>query len=267
MFSLIKYELKGIYKSILGILACIAIVSVFSNIVIPISSEKNALIYLGITNLIVFAIGVATFVIIVLNCIKSLSKYLYGNEGYLLFTTPQSGYSIIGSRLIVSLIQIIVIPTAFSLMVYFGIIKRAFEMVNMKEILSKIVQSVNFSAIALVSLDGVLGIVLLLLTIYFSMILSKSIIPIRKHEGLVGFITFVILNMLIGWISIKLNNSLLIQIPFTPIGANTMNGININMQINNGVINYSLSQFIFNLAASILLFFGSAYLIDNKIEL
>ena len=63
----------------------------------------NALVGLSMCLLI------GSIIVIFISSLKIMSKYLHGEEGYLLFTLPQSGMSIITSRLITALIQISIV--------------------------------------------------------------------------------------------------------------------------------------------------------------
>lgn len=267
MFKLIKYELKSMYKSILGIVIAIGVLSMLSGIIFFVPDEKAKIIYTLINSLILLVIGIATFVILFINCIKSMSKYLYGSDGYLMFTTPQSGYSIIGSRLIVSLIQIAVVLAAFLVFVYFTLIKGFMSIANLEGMYDIVINAfdINWQVTIIFILDFILGFVSFLLTVYFSMILGKSIIPIRKHEKLVGFITFIVINSLLNYMSYKISRLITIDIPIN--GICSANGSIGSIFINNNVLSIGFSSTIFNIIVCIIFFFASSYLIDNKIEL
>lgn len=270
MFNLVKYEIKGIYKSILAILAGLAVLFAASMITAPfknLQSGNSEAIGLLIIILSFFALGVATFVIVFLNSIKSMGKYLYNSDGYLMFTTPESGSSIIGSRLIVSLLQILIVNLAFGLFLYFALFREIIKMANAEVTVTEFMNSINPGVYAYASFGFILSVSVLLLTIYFSMVLSKSLIPFQKHQGLIAFITFIVMNILINYIDFKVNDLIPINLQLTSFNVNS-GVLNIgNVTINNDIITLGIGSLIFSLIVSALLFLGSAYLIDNKLEL
>lgn len=259
MLNLIKYEFKGMSKNITAIIASLFIMLVLTNI-------KAGIFYGALSTSVVSALGVAVTVLVIIECIKVLGRYLYSNDGYLLFVTPVSGYEIIGSRLIVSIIIIAVVTICFAFFTYFGLIK------NVSNFIPDIFNiKINISPYIILYfvIDRIISIVLLLMTLYFSMILGKSIYTNKKHEKLIAFITFIIAGILILNIGSIFSRSLILNIS-TKNMTPSLGTFNINLNgttFTNSMIGLNLGRLIYNLIVSMGLFFGTAYIIDNKLEI
>ena len=102
MFKLIKYELRSTFLTILGICISVIIANLF------LMTKKDSWDMNAVTGLSVCLI-IGAIIVIFISSLKIMSKYLHEDSGYLLFTLPQSGTSIITSRLITALIQISIV--------------------------------------------------------------------------------------------------------------------------------------------------------------
>ena len=101
MFKLIKYELRSTFLTILGI--CITVI--IANLLLMTKKGSWDVAVPGLSICLI----IGAIIVIFISSLKIMSKYLHGDEGYLLFTLPQSGASIITSRLITALIQISIV--------------------------------------------------------------------------------------------------------------------------------------------------------------
>lgn len=266
MFKLVKYEFKSLYKSLLGFLVALAVLTIFSFFGSP--TTKNESIVFLFTTIGFVAISIAIFVVVFLNCIQSLSKYLYKSEGYLLFSTPQSGYSIIGSRLIVAFIEIIGSQLVLGVFFYFAVIHKVLKTENITNFWSTLFSYMDASMIGIVAyifISFLLSLIAFLITVYFSMILSKSLIPFQKNQGVIAFVAFIVINLVISSIGSFVGNIINISIKTNYAIQGTINLGEIIIE--NGFISLSLGSIIFTLLISVILFIASSYLIDNKLEL
>ena len=109
MRKFMKYEIKGTYKVILGILALVIIASTIihlgflkeiNNLDSPESFDGANIIMIILSTLVIFGAFLAAFFYIV----NSFRKELYDNRGYLTFTLPLTGKQILASKLIVSML-------------------------------------------------------------------------------------------------------------------------------------------------------------------
>ena len=258
MLNLIKYEFKGMSKNITAIIASLFIMLILTNI-------KAGIFYGALSTTVVFALGVAVTVLVIIECIRCLGGYLYSNNGYLLFATPMSGYEIIGSRLIVSVVIITVVTICFALFTYFGLITKALNL--MPELLNIKINISPYIVLYFI-VERIISIVLLLMILYFSMVLGKSVYANKKHEKLIAFITFIIVATLISSIGSIFKNSLIVNISTNNL-IPSMGNLNININgttITNSAVGLNLGNLLYNLIVSAGLFFGTAYIIDNKLE-
>lgn len=99
MLKLIKYELIGKYKAF-GILVAIAII-----LNLALMSRRGIWPDAGLVAMSIFIAGLVSVVLLVW-CIGLFSQDLYEDKGYLTYILPQKGYSIVGSKIIVSLIAL-----------------------------------------------------------------------------------------------------------------------------------------------------------------
>jgi ABC-2 type transport system permease protein len=259
MLNLINYEFKGMSKNITAIIASLFIMLVLTNI-------KAGIFYGALSTTVVFALGVAVTVLVIIECIKILGRYLYSNDGYLLFVTPVTGYEIIGSRLIVSVIIIAIVTICFALFTYFSLITKALNL--MPELLNIKINISPYIVLYFI-VEKIISIVLLLMILYFSMVLGKSVYANKKYEKLIAFIAFIIVAILISSIGNIFNNSLIVNIS-TKNMIPSMGGLNININgtsITNNAVGLNLGRLIYNLIISTGLFFATAYIIDNKLEI
>ena len=111
MKKYMKYEIKGSYKFILGIIAILIIASTIIQWNIKVGMDKAltfgdgtptslAGIMMGLSVLVIFG----AFLVAAFHIIGSFRKELYEDRGYLTFTLPLSGYQIVGSKLIVAIL-------------------------------------------------------------------------------------------------------------------------------------------------------------------
>lgn len=256
MFSLIEYEFKSMYKDLIGILVSILIMFILV-------STKMDFLFIAVNGAVITALTIAVIVITIINCIKVFGKYLYSDDGYLMFTLPQSGYSIAGSRLIVSLILVFLVSIALYGFVYYGIFVKTLKMSGLYNLFDF---KIPAGAVGLSILDGIIAVAAFLCIVYFSMVLGKSIIPVKKHEKLIAFITFIAISIILGKFNSVITNNFAININYN-IQGNFNYGTFFNMDIQNNITTVNLTKIILNLIEGAGFFWGTAYLIDNKLEL
>ena len=262
MLDLIKYELKGMKNSIYAILIGIAIMFLLV-------LAKVNIIYGAVNFVSATTIGFVIIVIVFISAIKIFSRYLYRDDGYLMFTLPENGYEITGSRLIVAFIEIAVISLATLAVALFGTTK---TINNMPEIngfdLWSIAKLFIMPSIILYSItEYILGIGVFLLTIYFSMVVGKTVLPVRKYEKGIAFVLFLVLSFLVSWIRSCFENVWVIdKVVNFPKGFE-MNGTEMfNISVSNSTISFNMGVLIINIILFAALFIGTSKLIDRGIE-
>lgn len=250
MFNLVKYELRGYYKDFIIAISVIALINLllFTRINVW---QGGAIV--AVSSMVSFA---AMVVVFIWN-IKVFSRDLYADSGYLLFTLPQSGYSILGSKLIAAILQSAIV----------GIVAMIFNYISIQNLgdlklgFDYIFKNVNLGSVVFIIIAGIIEYIYFLITIYFSISLSKIAIKKKKVGKLGGFVIFVILSIVVGKITQLLTNI------FTQ-------SVNINMfttqsQLSGygqNVIPVNIAAAVFNAIVFILMFLATAYIIENKLD-
>lgn len=248
MLKLIKYEIETVWKDILVVLAIIALLNLA--LLTRVNVWKSELIF-GLSCLILFGGLVAIFI----GNIRIFTRDLKDNTGYLLFTLPQSGYSILGEKLIVSLIEVVL--TSIVGMIFIGAFSnianiKLFNDFGLGSALQIIVDLYEYMSIIVI--------------IYFIIAFTKMIMKGRRLSGLVEVAIFGVF----GFLSYQIEK---IMEGILPYRANIAGGA-LNLQISDQVKNVSYSNVSFNIAngifelvVTIILIVATAYILEKKIEL
>ena len=267
MGKFIKYEIKGTYKYILGVMALVIILTtalygyiVYQNKTDQISTFGNLFISLSV--LILFGTSIVTFFYIV----GSFRKELYEDRGYLTFTLPISGHEIVASKLIVALMWFLSLGILVILIHLFMIFIFATKQVVVRDLLREISVAVSqimtVKGVLLSILLLVFSLINILVSIYFSMTLGKVSFRNKKIGGL-WFIIFLILTVILGFIQLKL-----VDIFPTYINLNTFEiGNTVGMVLGEEAFTANIASNIFSIISTTVLFFGTGYLIERKIDL
>ncbi len=260
MFNLIKYEIIGRYKSI----AMLIIISVLGNLLLllrPFGWPDGALF--GFSTFIAIVVSAVLFIW----CIGIFSQDIYTDKGYLTFTLPKSGYSIIASKLIVTCIFYIVIEIISGLsMYYYGS-----RLADIGKLLDTAGIRLNIGACILIILWSVLiGTALSFIKIYFAITITRLSIFKNKLGKFMAFVSYVILAIIYGIITWGLEKLLPQEFNiklFTSVSGNigTLQGSNTDIITKGFTVN--TSNFVFSIVLFIVLFIGTSYLVEKKIDL
>jgi len=209
-----KYEIKGSYKIILGIIAMVLIastiiqVNISGQIKLDSADSANTINGFG-TFMLVVSISVifGAFLTAFFQIIGSFRKELYEDRGYLTFTLPLTGNEILGAKLLVAITWFLVLGisiVAYNLLL--GALLYGSQWTNFINSIRQIIGNANIEifSIAMVSL---LSAIVTLILIYFSMALSRVNIRNKKIGGL-WFIIFIVLNSLVSYFIVKIVNAL-----------------------------------------------------------
>lgn len=266
MGKLMKYEIKGSYKFILGVLAIFLILTT----VFYTQVAKQESFIIGLSFIIIFF---ATFLYIV----GSFRKELYEDRGFLTFTLPLTGNQILGAKLLVALMWFVILGIVILAYNVFMVSKFVEVGLSFKEIFSSInARFVIASIIILVS--GVQTLVL----IYFSMALGRVTLKNKKIGGM-WFVIFLVLSGLISYLQIKIIKALPVYLDLTSwkIISSTKGEI-INqftqtvimgmgneglMFTANNVAYLNIPGILFGLVTTIVLFLSTGHIIENRIDL
>lgn len=292
MLKFMKYEIKGTYKFILTLI--ITVLGASTGIQLYTLNTMNKFNkglengYSGaamlpgflpvLLGLVIFGAFVSAFFYI----ISSFRKELYEDRGYLTFSLPLTGKQVLGAKLWIALLWSVIL--GLSVVIYNLILGsllfgtrwiEGFKMI-FSQISANLVLSIGFTAI----LSGIST----LLLIYFAMTLSKVSIRNKKIGGL-WFILFLVLSGVISYITVKvslvipyyldlntfkiisetmLDNQMVSGMNFNVLSGGNMSG----MMIGSGdVIFLNIAAYVFSILVALATFFGTSYLIENKVEI
>ncbi|MBW4827675.1 MAG: hypothetical protein KZY61_09655 [Clostridiaceae bacterium] len=264
MGKYIKYEIKGTYKVILGILA---IVLIATTVLYNYTAKKEFSIIIALASMLIFGTFLSAFLYIV----GSFRKELYEDRGYLTFTLPLTGNQILGAKLIVAFMWFFLLGSITVSYNIFMLAKTSGEMINFKELLSLINGSEIISFAIMILISGISTLIL----IYFSMALGRVTLKNKKIGGM-WFIIFLVLSTIIAWIQMKI-------VTISPYYINLKDWSIVNSNISSlfqiemgssslmfstGEYSYvNILGFVTNIIAGIILFLGTGHIIENKIDL
>lgn len=267
MFKLIKYEIKTISKEFFIILGAVVLLNIALMTRIHVWSD-DAIV--GLSFLILFGASVATFIYNIITFTRDLKQ----DTGYLIFSIPKSGYSILGAKLISSLIVTILVSiVGFIMMFLVGIVALG----NFDSFIKAFTDIKNvsnldiFKFVLVLIADAIICVLLyvqLLLVIYFAVSISRAIMNKRKFSGLVAFLIFVVTNLLIG----KIYQLIYEAFPKTINPYVTIYGDNYIHSTNASdpsilLMPVDIVGGIFYIIVMIGLFIGIGYILEKKIDL
>lgn len=234
MLNLIKYELRGKFLSILGI--CLTVVMGNLFLMTKVGSWE-----IGVPVLSTF-LGVGALVVMFLSSLTLMSDYLYNEQGYLLFTLPQSGVSIMLSRLLAAVAQISVVTIVAILM---------FCLVDQEKIVKVILRHVEVRELLYSALLYLWTIVSALTLIYFCLVVGKIALKGKKLGKIGSFVIFILLSVGRNGLTFIISNFFPQSVELDSISTMTIN----------------IGTTIFDIVAFAILFWATSYLLENKVEL
>ncbi|HSQ34190.1 MAG TPA: hypothetical protein VLM81_04840, partial [Peptostreptococcaceae bacterium] len=194
MLKLIKYDWMNRWKFFLGAIA----VAILLNIDMMrkiLTDNNNPTMYTGILFLILFAMAV----ILGVDHIRRMYVNLFTEEGQFLFSTPLSGYKILGGKLTSIIAECIGILLFVGLVGFidYQMLANKFPQISLYEIMPTEYIPEAFKILLLI----LVGYITFLLTVYLSMALTKSIFSHVRYGKLLSFVFFIIISYITGYIS------------------------------------------------------------------
>lgn len=283
MIKNMKYEIQGTYRFILGLILTVLIASTGLQVygLNTMNSYSNGNISEFPFEPLIIAVLMFTlfgaFVTFLFYIVGSFKKELYEDRGYLTLTLPLTGGQIIGSKLIVAFMWIVgigIISLVYNLILGAILFGNEFTR-GLGEVFDFILSN---NLLITLGIPFTLLSVLSLILVYFSITLSKVSIKNKKLGGF-WFIFFLILNSVVGFLhtqSIKIIPYFLDLTTFKIISENTVNdliektfvvsysGLFVNLEAGAFI---HIGSTLFAIVAIVGVFLGTAYLIENKLDL
>ncbi|SKC65498.1 hypothetical protein [Maledivibacter halophilus] len=190
MLNLIKYEFVKKYKMFMIVIITTILAGIFTSLKFE---EMGIPIFA-----VILSIGL--FILYAVDVVQMYSQDINRKTGYMVFMTPNSGYTIIGSKVITALLEGFAMLIFFILVITLNstIVHGIGEVFNMNfhnidipfnEVIINIF--IFLTAVLLMFIE-------FLLTIYSAITIRKSILSNVKFKGLISFGIFLLLNYITG---------------------------------------------------------------------
>ncbi len=244
MLKLIKYEWMKRWKFFLGGFIIFVILN-YNMVSSALEPESSKGLFSFLLSLLMFIMGI----IFVFDHIRRTHVCLYGDESHFLFSTPLSGYSILGEKILSVFIECFLVSAIFA----------CASLVNFKLLLADNSEVRYFMS----TLPDDFGInmfktyilmfsnyIIFILMVYLAMALSKSLLSNIKHGKTLSFGFFIGISFVMGQISkplLKMSNWEYVQADSFSSLFNSIIGVNI--------------------VTTAILFILTGYLFDKKINL
>lgn len=266
MLKLLKYEF--IKKS--KLLLILLITAILANIGLGIAYGENGIgMFLVLSPLV---LGI----IYLYELIKTYSDDLNKKTGYMLFMTPNSGYKIIGSKLITIILVGFIFFTSYMIFVLTNLSIIAYKMVGdfslIADGINQLIEGLNMiingtlgisiGDLILIFIVGIVSSIVFVLTVYAAITIRKSIFSNTKFGGILSFIIFVIINVIYSKLGDLVGNLFKFESITNEISSNVIVTYPSSMMFELFAV-----LIVFNCIIASLLMLGSGYLIEKKINL
>lgn len=274
MFKYMKYEIKGTYKYIMGILALVLILitGLYAFGDNAAGGSFGGGLFIGLSVLILFGTTLTTFFYIV----GSFRKELYEDRGYLTFTLPLKGVQIVGAKLIVALLWFFLLGIVIALYNLVMILSFTPVELNFADLFAGISNFISIKSIIFGTITTVFSGVNLLIIIYFSMVLGRVTFR-NKRIGGMWFVIFLVLSGVLAFGQFRIETVLpyYIDMETFKVATKTVVDPQLYFEVGNsgfeggvsGLFLINIAGAIYNIIITIALFLGAGYLIEKKIDL
>jgi len=248
-----KYEFKKQAFSKYVILALVVLIQLVFFFGVITSKENVIGVAIGI--LFMFAFGAIFY--IAFESIITFSNDLKQKSSYMLFLTPRTPYSIVGAKVVAAGLQVVIAGIAFFLLFALNgsiMLAKYYKLAEIKEIVIELANDFLhldldvylFITIAVVLISSWIATIT---TAFFSITLSTTFLANSKLKGVVSFAIFILLNIIIYYISNKTMSSMV----FDTGNLNDLTKVNIISSI-------------YNLVFIALTYFGTSWMLDKKVS-
>ncbi len=205
MFKLIKYEFRKQAFSKLVILALVGLLQLVFFYGVIASNED--VIAMTMSLLALFSMGALFF--LAFESILTYSNDLKQKSSYMLFLTPNTSYSIVGAKVLTAGIQIILAGIAFFAVFVLdgGILIAKYDVLaQVKKLLIQFMDQFFQLHIDISDTISVLTVIIMnwintITLAFFSITLSTTFLADKKYKGVVSFLIFIALNIVISKIT------------------------------------------------------------------
>lgn len=262
MLKLIGFEFQRkrtllVVALVLLILAEIFILYQYNRIIPEMRDAARFDLFGATSGLLIIVLGMVYFI----DLIALIRNDMFKQEGYMLFMTPNSGYTLIGSKVLFGLLEGVAIAAILAGLLFFN---GKMMGVNPEYLFTRGIESMLFNPMLFLKMFALMVFVIIefALTVYLSFALFKSLFTNIRFKGGITFIIFIAVNFFkykISELVVHLVPSASAQGSMGALG--TLYGVWMNFEHA-----ITLSLFI-SIAFSALLFVGTGYLVEKRINL
>ena len=197
------------------------------------------------------------YIFVLIYGVTSYANDLKNKSGYLTFMAPISTYSIIGAKLLSTLLtgMTFVAVIAVLAVIDYSLVANVFELESLLELLKEIVSAFGYDLSSI--LFGMLAFVVTFLiqffmvtVAYLAVSLASTVLQNKKIKGVVSFVLFLVLIVLINKVAVMISSG------ETSSYATFLEAMKEMLPVIG-----------FYLACSVVAFLGSGFLLDRKISL
>lgn len=252
--KLLKYELKASARTFLPLYLALIVVSIVAGI----SGNTNSVLAQGISGFVIGGLFISLFVATIMVIVQRFNKNLLQDEGYLMFTLPVSSKKLILSKSLSSCIYgILSFITAMIVIIIISASVGGLQIFKgLAEGVGYVFSHMTFGYlmdVVFILLAMLLGFLTFILIIYF--VLSIGQLPVfNKHRKLASFITFFVVYILLSILQSFIPTEI-----FAPQYLTEVQHFYSNPNV--------LISFGFEIVAVLAFFFGTSYILDNKLNL
>lgn len=208
MNKLMKYELRKTLATKLILLGVTAVAEIVY--LLGLYLDKNNMMGVGMVALTILAVG--GILIIGLSSLLTLHQDMNTRQSYMLFMTPNSCYKILGAKVLENGLSILLAGAFYFalgaldialLFAHSGNIQELWNMIE--QVIHTINQSIQIDAAGIASLlfSVLTAWIATVTAAYLADVVSAALLNGKKHNGLLSFALFLVIDLLISWIMRK----------------------------------------------------------------
>ena len=218
MSKLLKYELRKTWALKLIILGVTAAAELAFLITLFLDTENHEI--LGATCLLLFFIALGGTILIGVQSVLTLHRDMNTKQGYMLYMTPKNSFRILGAKLLENGLSLVLAGAFFFLLGLLDVTLLFSRMGSLEELwkffqdfVRMINDEIQLNAQSILCLVAeLLASWLATVSIaYLADIISSALLNGRKMNGLLSFLFFILLTVLLSWIQNRFRAGMAIE--------------------------------------------------------
>ena len=266
MLKLIKLEL---FKS-KNILIYFFSIIFLTEILFLIGYALDKEILIAITTFLLSIMAVVSVVAIIIYSVILYLPDISKKPGYMLFSTPNSAYKILGSKIIVTLIVGFLLFIVFALLGSFDIYLTTKDIdtseITLESIFKFIIDALREEpvGITLFFTSTLSQFIANITIVYFSITLTYTFLSNVKFKNFIAFLVFIGVNTVLSTAAFAIQSLLNLSgaFEFNTALYNSSNPFDLNFNVN-----FMLVPLIINIIIGLVMYFASAWMVEKKLNL